>query len=317
MTTTPDPMDDEALRALSHAAYDHFDAGRLDAAAAAFATLATADPTWAPFPYMLGLAHKYRRDWAASLRANQRSQDLRDAVDESSVWNAGIAATGLGDHVEARRQWAKVGITIPDGPAEANFGTACVRLNPWADGEVVWVRRLGPCHARLLSVPYPESGWRFADVVLHDGAATGRRRDGQDHEVAVFNAMQRLQTSPFRTFTVFVTVPDAESLAPLLATTAPGLGHVEDWTASVRVLCRRCSYGIGHIHRHDHDAMAWACERTLGFAAESRAVVDGVLARWQAPGRVVDGIDDRETPMSSPEDGRVWWLGDDEAAADT
>lgn len=312
------PSDDRALspeQALHRDAYDSFDAGRLDAAANAFARLFAIDPSYAPYAYMLGLAHKYRFDWAASLAANLRSQALRDTLDEASVWNAGIAATALGDDAEARRQWARVGIRLPEVPGDAAFGDACARLNPWADGEVVWIRRLGPCHGRVLSVPLPESGWRHGDIVLHDGASTGRRRDAGGHEVPVFNAMQRLARSPFRTFSVFVAAPSAARLAPLLTAGAAGIGHVEDWTGSVATLCRRCSYGLPHVH-HDADATGWRDQRTLGIAAEDRAALDAMLATWPGAGVVVEAIDDREFASPAPADGQVWWNGDDEPPAD-
>lgn len=52
---------------------------------------------------MQGLTHKYLRDWPVSLHHNLRSQALRDERDEASLWNAGIAATALGDWAQARR----------------------------------------------------------------------------------------------------------------------------------------------------------------------------------------------------------------------
>ncbi|UUS14369.1 hypothetical protein NMB32_22145 [Stenotrophomonas sp. CD2] len=131
--------------------------------------------------YMRGLAHKYLRDWAASLQDNLQSEQLRGEFDVATARNAGIAATGADDWAEARRQWARCGITLPEGegPIEGHFGVACVRLAPWSDAEVVYMSRIDPVRARIDNVPLPESGFRFGDIVLHDGASTGQRAYGE------------------------------------------------------------------------------------------------------------------------------------------
>lgn len=65
MTDTTQAPETDALEAR---AYHAFDRGELDDAARLFGELVTQRPDVADLPYMLGLAHKYRRDWAASLR---------------------------------------------------------------------------------------------------------------------------------------------------------------------------------------------------------------------------------------------------------
>lgn len=317
-------MDEQALEALEARAYDAWDDGRMEDAGRLFDDLLRALADAPHLHYMRGLVHKYRFEWADSLAHNLRALELRAAagetgdVDQASVWNAAIAATGAGDWMQARRLWALAGIAVPgtDGPIEGDFGAACVRLNPWGDGETVWFRRLSPCHGRLLNVPMPESGFRFGDIVLHDGARTGTRSDGT-RDVPVFNAMQRLQASEFATFTVLAHCDDEADVDALGEIRLPGLGYVEDWTGSFRVLCRRCSYGTPHSHgEHDQDDDgAWQHERDFGVAAQGRAVVDAVLERWLAGGRGgrrVDAIERRDHPLVPPAEGVTWWLGPDE-----
>jgi len=85
-------------------AYDAFDAGQLRAAAQYFAELVRLVPDNAAYHYMRCLTHKYLREWSISLECNLRSLMLRNGEDDNaSHWNAGIAATGLGNWVEARR----------------------------------------------------------------------------------------------------------------------------------------------------------------------------------------------------------------------
>ncbi len=305
---------------LHHDAYAAFDSGRLADASRLFARLLEGEPDSRRYHYMRGLAHKYLRDWPASLHHNlQAIGRLEDGErGEAERWNAAIAATALGDWSQARMQWAACGIDLPagTGPVEGDFGVAVVRLNAWDDGETVWMRRIDPVRARLLNVPFPESGYCFADIVLHDGASTGKRFDGQRH-VPVFNAMARLQPSPFRTFTAFVGCAAEADVRPLIEATAPGLGHIEDWTGNTRVLCLRCSYGTPHEHVASAPG-AWTPDRSLGISAQSRSTVDALLQRWVSggPGRRIDGVETRDHPVPAIPDGRVWWLDPDEVEPD-
>lgn len=175
---------------LRNQAYLAFDAGDLQTAADKFAQLAKVHPDNAQYRYMLGLAAKYRMDWALSLQANLAAIACAPEFDEAAHWNA---ATALHDWQTARQLWAACGIPLPEGEGEieTDFGTAVLRLNPWADGECVYARRIDPCRSRIVNVPLPESGYRMGDIVLHDGASTGRRADGQGGEVLVFNALER------------------------------------------------------------------------------------------------------------------------------
>ncbi len=316
----PDDATLDELQALEARAYAAFHEGDLARAVALFGELTAHAPEVPYLHYMRGLAHKYLREWPASLRDNLQSEQLRDAFDVATAWNAGIAATALGDWTEARRQWSRCGITVPGdaGPIDGDFGVACLRLAPWSAAEVVYMRRIDPVRARIDNVPLPESGFRFGDIVLHDGASTGHRTY-REQSVPVFNAMQRLQPSDMATFTVFVQCDSADDIAALEAMHLPGIGIVEDWTATVRRLCRRCSYGTPHQHDDAAErADGWARARDLGVAAQGRAAVETLLARWAAaaPGRVLEAIELREHPLSDPEPGQVWWLGEEEEEED-
>ena len=140
---------------LHNQAYLAFDAGDLQTAADKFAELAKAHPDNAQYRYMLGLAAKYRMDWALSLQANLAAIACAPEFDEAAHWNAAIAATALHDWQTARQLWAACGIPLPEGEGEieTNFGTAVLRLNPWADGECVYARRIDPCRSRIINIP--------------------------------------------------------------------------------------------------------------------------------------------------------------------
>jgi len=306
--TSDNPQD------IAKLAYAACDAGNLHEAAVHFDALPCLFPEYADYHYMQGLVHKYLRDWPVSLRDNLRSQALRSEPDEGSIWNAGIAATGLGDWAEARRQWKSCGINLPDGegPIDGDFGMVSIRLNPWGNGETLYARRIDPVRARLLNVPLPESGYRFGDIVLHDGAQTGTRTLGDGTDVPVFNALDRLRRSDFETVSVFVTCEEPGQLASLTEIDAPGIGYIEDWTHSLTMLCRRCSYGIPHSHEAQPKEEAWESARNIGVAAQGRVVVEKLLDRWKGSGRSIDGIKSCDFPLPTPADGLVWWQSPDD-----
>lgn len=318
------PLDHETIDALAARAYAAYDDGDLGEARIRLDALLAAAPDAPDYHYMQGLVCKYMGDWPTSLHHNLRSLALRADADEASRWNAAIAATALGDWAEARRQWADCGIEIPDGDGaiDANFGVASIRLNAWDSGETLFARRIDPVRARLINIPLPDSGYRYGDIVLHDGASTGQRRFHQSM-VPVMNALQRMETSEFQTFAVFATCPRRADLDALVDARMPGVAFIEDWTESIVHVCLRCSYGAPH--RHDDDARkvepgAWSPARNIGIAAQSRHSVVRLIERWKSEGsgRRLDAIEHRDsTPSRPPVHGVQWWLSpEDRADAD-
>ncbi|MEO8161967.1 MAG: hypothetical protein ABI588_11155, partial [Arenimonas sp.] len=93
------------IRELQERASAAFEAGQLREAAELYSRLCELRPEGDAFHYRLALTHKYLREWPQSLRYNLRSLVLSGEHDEAASWNAGIAATAIGDWAEARRQW--------------------------------------------------------------------------------------------------------------------------------------------------------------------------------------------------------------------
>jgi tetratricopeptide (TPR) repeat protein len=282
-------LDEDAAAQLAAHARAAFDAGDLPAARAAFEALLADNPAHPALHDMLGRIAKYQRDWVASrhhaLLALSLHEDPADAA--AAHWNAAIAATALGEHHEARRHWSACGIELPssDGAIERAFGVACLRLDAWGRDETVFARRLDPVRASLIHVPSPDSGYRYGDVVLHDATPTGERRFHQSR-VPVYNVLQRLELSEFRTFAVSVRCKERAAIDALCDLRVPGIASVDDWT----------------------DGMP---RGRLGVAAQSRASVQRLLDRWKAdgPGRWLDALESRDaTPSEPPASGACWWL---------
>lgn len=241
----------------------HLDVDRLDEAEACFRRAVALAPSldWAWFN--LGLVHKRRHDWPQCLEANRRASALTPARGEPAWWNLGIAATAVGDWDTARRAWAGFGLDLPggEGPIDGDLGLGVVRLH---NGEVVWGRRMDPCRVRVLNVPLADSGHHWCDVVLHDGEPRGHRRlHGRD--LPVFDELERLHPSPMGTLLAEVECDHEQDVDALVMHFHDGGYGAEDWTASIRLLCRDCSEGTPG---HDHDEPSpWTRRRQVGLAA--------------------------------------------------
>jgi hypothetical protein len=237
--------------------------------------------------YNLGLIHKYAGEWELSLSWNQQAVEL-DAGNEAAWWNLGIAATALGRWEVARCAWRGFGMEVPDGvgPISSACGPTPIRLNPEAGGEVVWAERLDPARASIRNIPLPESGFRWGDIVLNDGAPNGCRvLNG--HELPVFDCLCLLQASSFATWVAEVELAaarDDDGPSPIDRLTdlaeARGLGF-EDWSTSLIPLCKTCSEGCPHSN-HEHAAVVLPGIHRLAIAAPDLVQARSLLDDWLA-----------------------------------
>jgi tetratricopeptide (TPR) repeat protein len=269
--------------------------GRTAEAARLYRRAIRVDPTWSVPLYNLGLLYKKQRRWPESLRYNRRAAALNPA-DEAAWWNLGIAATALRRWRVAREAWRGFGIAVPDGCGPVDFpcGFTPVRLNPDGDGEVVWAHRLDPARAALDSIPLPESGFRWRDVVLNDGAPTGYRQV-RGKEYPVFDALELFERSAFGTYVARVKMPNKPAYVDELARQASELeGSAEDWSTSVNMICKACSEGRPH-EMHDRKRAPRGGVHLIGIAARDREHATQILHTWEADRKGV----------------RVEWLADD------
>lgn len=270
----------------------HCDAGEDDLALQAYEEALRLNPKSAKTLYNMGLVYKYRNDWANSFDCNLRACALRPD-DEASRWNLAIAATALRDWATARKAWADNGIKLEgaEGPIEGDFGLTPLRLNPDGNGEVVWGIRIDPVRAVLRNIPYPESGFRFGDIVLHDGAGAGTRVL-RGREYMVFDVLELFEASKLSTFCLEVKEATEQEVAALKAAFDAASMPFEDWTATVRTLCKQCSEGIPHEHAEDEvKTPEWSPTHLAGIAATSHEEIEAILDR-------VPGIEQMDIEIS-------------------
>jgi hypothetical protein len=226
----------------------------------------------------LGLAYKMLREWKECARANDRALELSDEPGDPAWWNLGIAATALRDWRTARRAWRGYGIdgiANGDEPIEANYGYTPVRL---PHGEVVWGVRIDPARVKLESIPFPEHGFRWGDIVLHDGTPNGERVAG-DRTYKVFDVFERWSPSEIATLIADTECNSDDDARALVDLFAEHHFAAEDWTTTVRSLCRACSTGRPEAHRHSPGREGHA--RSFGIACPL-GLANDLLARWVA-----------------------------------
>ena len=280
----PDPGKQQAQELLA-AGLALSEAGREDEAIDKYKEAIAIDPTRSSIYYNIGLIYKYRNAWVDSFAWNSKAYEL-DRESEAARWNLAIAATALRNWAVARQAWADNLISLRDaghGPIDDNFGKTPVRLHPDAEAEVVWANRIDPVRASIVSIPFPESGFRYGDVVLHDGAGVGTRTsDGKEY--SVFNVLELFEPSVLSTFRL-----DFEAASPdvadVLCQAFDDAGiTVEDWTANVVTLCKQCSEGTPHEHTEaSREDAGWKPERMMGIAAASFEDIEAVLDAWTGP----------------------------------
>jgi hypothetical protein len=228
------------------------DEGRSEDAAAAYRRAIEADPTWSAPWFNLGLRAKFDGQWKECLAYNQKAVEL-DPKSEGAWWNLGIAATALGQWREARRAWRNSQFDMADSDEPPTACHGCdgptpIRLDPGVRGEVVWGIRLDPARVRITNLPLPESGFRFGDVVLIDGAAQGSRLY-QGVEIPVFNVLTILEACHFNVFRVRIPEVSLSIVQSLAIAADEQGGGAEHWDSSVVGLCLDCDCSAVSTHR--------------------------------------------------------------------
>jgi len=243
---------------------------------------------WAPWAN-LGVQYKHVGEFPACLRACLRAWEL-DAhrAGTGTLWNLAVAATALGDWQRARWAWKECGVPVPDGvgPIEMRIGITPIRVNVNVAPEVVWTKRIDPARAIIESIPFPSSGRRYRDLLLHDGEPRGHRTYG-GQRLSVFNELALLEASPYATWRVYVEAPAAGDVESLLRACRDIDGALEDWTSSREVFCKKCSEGVPHERHETVERTAepvWLTRREIAVAARDEGALTPIRD-WASIGK--------------------------------
>jgi tetratricopeptide (TPR) repeat protein len=199
-------------------------------ACALYAQAAQRDPEWAEPLLALALNQRDRADYPAMLDACEAAL-ARDPDHGFALWNVGLAATATGQWRRAREAWRRYGLEVAEGdtPIHGFFGIAALRLHGPDDyHEDVWVRRICPVRAVIENVPYPESGYRYGDIVLLDGVPAGEVMR-ERHPVPVFSVLSTVSPAAHGTFECAVDLLDPEAWSDLKDLAESRALAVESW----------------------------------------------------------------------------------------
>ena len=262
--------------------------GREEEAIKVYKQAINMDKNWSVPYYDLGLVYKYKLEWEKSYKLNATAARL-DRSDQAAWWNMGIAATALSNWKMAKKAWRGFGMNIPHSLDEEELkmkiGMTPVRLKE--NREVIWVERIDPARGTIENIPTEESNRRYKDILLHDGAPNGQRMvEGQLYNV--FDELEIWQASDYQSFELTVSVVTASQSEELKKMCEAQDMGFENWTNSLRHVCRQCSEGLPHKH-HDEDLLKEKIEGEfhLAIAAKEENTVNEILDVWQRKHQVL------------------------------
>ena len=179
---------------------------------------------WEPHAELAEL-YKWQGEWKAMMHYAKRAVALQ--AGNPSAWrNLGIAATALRKERIAKTVWQKFGCGAAPLHDQA---VVALRVPSGKLFEILWAKPLDPAQAYLSSIPGPDTGRRFRDVVIFDFSPCGHTVAGRKR-YPVFDFLGVLRHSPYHTFSCVADTTDRKSLRVLerLCRSA-GLGF-DNWT---------------------------------------------------------------------------------------
>ena len=235
--------------------------------------------TWSVPYYNLGLIYKYKSEWEKSYKYTLKATEL-NKEDKAAWWNLGIACTALKKWNDARMAWNGFGLSLEgkEGEVRMNIGSTPIRLK---NGEVVWAERICPARAFIENIPLKDSGYRYNDLILNDGAPNGKRIYN-DKEFYVFDELEVIQKSDYQTYSIGAEVKSEREILKLRELCYDSDYGFENWTNSVRILCRQCSEGTPH-ENHDTELREEkeSFEYNLAIATKSEKELERILNKWK------------------------------------
>ncbi len=232
-------------------------------------------PGWYSPYALLGTIYKYQQDWKAALHYNKKAIAL-DASDQNAWWNVGIAATALRKPRLAQRVWNKFGLV-----GESVGMLKGVRIAVEEQFDLVWVQPLDPARGVIISIPLPQSGRRFQDVVLLDGPTAGYAI-ANGAKYPVHEELGVYKRSSYRTFSCQVAMLHPDDLSRLEKYChAASLGF-ENWSNITRVFANPVGqrlpeyYNTNFLPVQTHFSTAH-----IAIAAPDRAEAEEVLNAWR------------------------------------
>lgn len=243
--------------------------------------LAKLAPDWsAPFAFLSRL-YRSRQEWKPTLHYCMRAVE-HNPFDENLWETLGLAATVEGDWETARYAWNQLGFHFKksDEALHLDLGLAPVRLNPFTQPEIVAVRRIDPVRARIESIPQPASGRRYQDLILIENKSH-HQLFYQNRKMAVYDELQLLKPSPWRTFAVMLQTglqKDADTLANLCL--EAGIGF-DNWSNASRFFQPNLHEKVSEYFDQSIFGKLERENLLVAIAARDKKTVTAILQNWE------------------------------------
>ena len=269
----------EELSDLFRRALNYDRAGDLYMAIKLYKKLIRLAPEWSRPYRRLGSIYKDRAEWKPSFYYNSCATE-RNPKDLKAWQNLAIAATALKKWKEARTAWNQLGFDFRETnrALDLDLGAIAICLHSGPTSEVVWGRRIDPARAIIESVPHPDSGYGYGDLVLVDNVVVGHLvRQGK--KIPVFDELQRIKKGDYQTFSVMLhtsQLADIDLLAGLCRQEAIGF---DNWSMASRHL--PAPVYRGRMEFHPPPAEEASDGYVVGLAAGSRRELLQVLRNWK------------------------------------
>lgn len=264
------------MKALFEQALHYDRAGDIYNAIKLYKHVAKHTPHWAPPFERLGTLYKYRQDWKAALHYIKKSVALNPG-NQKAWWDLGIAATALKRWRIAKNVWSKFGLHAkPVHTPEV----ASLRLRVDNQFEVVAARILDPARAMIVSIPFPNSNYRFKDIVLYDRQIVGHYIVSK-RKLPVYDELGMFKHSVYQTASCVLpnaSEADLQSLEDLCKKQDIGF---EVWS---NAQLNSSNLGKGRQAEYYHDKNLSPAEHThalIGLSARNYHIIHETLESWE------------------------------------
>jgi len=228
------------------------------------------------FPYQqLSKIYRQRREWKPTLYYSQEA--IKRNTYEQIIWNnLATAATALEKWELAKTALQKIAVSIPvhsSKPIPIRIRTRSRRL------EIVWTLPLQQLCAKIISIPSPESGRRYGEVILYDWNNNEKHIVGNKTH-RVFLEIERFKKSFYRTFSVLLHTDHSSAIQKLEELCYNQQLGFENWSNLQHQLTIQTENRAAEYYEYPSQ------ESNIGYqliaiAALEKQQVEGVLKIWR------------------------------------
>ncbi|MEL6941725.1 MAG: hypothetical protein AAFO82_03580 [Bacteroidota bacterium] len=228
------------------------------------------------FPYQqLSKIYRQRREWKPTLYYSEEA--IKRNTQEKIIWNnLATAATALSKWKLARITLQKISAAVPAHTAQPIPIRIHTRLRR---SEIVWALPLQQLCAKIISIPSPESGRRYGEILLYDWKSEERQIIGKKAH-HVFLEIERLKKSFYRTFSVLLHTDQSSAIQKLAELCRDQELGFENWSTLQHQLVTQDENRAAEYHESTSQENNLAYQ-LIAIAALEKRQVKKILKIWK------------------------------------